>query len=118
MRLNHWFLAGSWIFLAFSAALGQQPATTVQLPSFSVFTVQTSVSVPDRGAAYLGGLNSGASSSSRFGNGPLSNRGLGTSRTASGVSVSATIIDHDEIDRALLVEAAAKRRPDDTATTK
>jgi hypothetical protein len=103
-----------------SAALAQQalPATTVQLPSFSVFTVQTSVSVPDGGGAYLGGLSSGASNSSRFGLGPLSNRGLSSSRSASGMSVSATVIDHEEIDRALLAEAAAKRgAPDPAAAT-
>src|SRR6478672_5785968 len=97
--------------LGISAAVAQQPlpATTVQLPSVGVFTVQTTVSVPDGGGAYLGGLNSGASNSSRFGIGPLSNRGLSSSRGASGLSVSATIIDNEEIDRALLAEAAAKR---------
>jgi hypothetical protein len=108
------------VFSLVSAALAQQnvPATTVQLPSFSVFTVQTSVSVPDRGGAYLGGVNSGASNSSRYGIGPLSNRGLSSSRSASGMSVSATIIDHDEIDRALLAEAAAKRDSADAASAR
>ena len=107
------------VFSLVSAAVAQQnvPATTVQLPSFSVFTVQTSVSVPDGGGAYLGGLKSGASSSSRYGIGPLRNRGLGSTRSASGMSVSATIIDHDEIDRAILAEAAAKRASADAATT-
>src|SRR5690349_8882622 len=35
------------------------PATAqvVQLPSFETFSVQTSVLVPDSGAAYLGGVN-------------------------------------------------------------
>src|SRR5205809_4718533 len=98
------FMALAGLFFAMSAAVAQQPlpATTVQLPSYSLFTVQTSVSVPDRGGAYLGGVNSGASNSSRLGIGPLSNRGMSSSRAASGVSVSATIIDHEEIDRALL----------------
>src|SRR4051812_25435902 len=103
------------ICLSISAAVAQQPlpATTVQLPSYSVFTVQTTVSVPDGGGAYLGGLKSGASNSSRFGIGPLSNRGLSSSRSASGMSVSATVIDHAEIDRAILAEAAAKRAASD-----
>src|SRR4051812_4294889 len=111
------FIALAGLLFAISAAVAQQPlpATTVQLPSYSVFTVQTSVSVPDGGGAYLGGLNSGASNSSRFGNGPLSNRGLSSSRGASGMSVSATVIDHEEIDRALLAEAAAKRGAPDLA---
>jgi hypothetical protein len=106
--------------LGISAAMAQQPlpATTVQLPSYSVFTVRTTVSVPDGGGAYLGGLNSGASNSSRLGIGPLSNRGLSSSRGASGVSVSATVIDHEEIDRALLMEATAKRGMSETATAR
>src|SRR5262249_21206824 len=37
------------------------------------------------------------------------NRGIGSSRAASGVSVGATIIDREEMDRAILAEAAAKR---------
>lgn len=86
-----------------------QPATTVQLPTFSVFTVQTTVSVPDGGGSYLGGLSQGASGSNSRGFGPLRNRASGSSRAASGVSVSATIIDHEEIDRAILAAAAARR---------
>jgi hypothetical protein len=86
-----------------------QAPTTVQLPTFSFFTVQTTVSVPDGGGAYLGGINRGASGSTMRGIGPLKNRAIGSARAASGVSVSATIIDHEEIDRALLATAAANR---------
>src|SRR6476660_9985833 len=90
------------------AQVGQpQVPTTVQLPTFSVFTVQTTVSVPDSGGAYLGGIGRGADSS--VSRSPLRNRALGSSRVASGVSVSATIIDHEEIDRAILAAAAARR---------
>jgi hypothetical protein len=108
------------VFSLVSTAIAQPnvPATTVQLPSFSVFTVQTTVSVPDSGGAYLGGLNSGASNSSRFGIGPFRNRGLSSTRAASGMSLSATIIDHDEIDRALLAEAAATHVSADAAAVK
>jgi hypothetical protein len=94
------------------------PATTVQLPTFSVFTVQTTVSVPDGGTAYLGGINRGAEGSATRGFGPLKSRSFGSSRTASGVSVSATIIDHAEIDRALLAEAGAKRGSVDSSVAK
>jgi hypothetical protein len=110
--------ASFWLGIAAANAQPNVPATTVQLPSYSVFTVQTSVSVPDGGGAYLGGLNSGASNSSRFGNGPLSNRGLSSSRGASGMSVSATVIDNQEIDRAVLAEAAAKRGSIDPTAAK
>jgi hypothetical protein len=91
-----------------SRAAAQQPlpATTVQLPTFSVFTVQTPVSVPDGGHSYLGGINRAALGSVSRG---LANRASGGSRLASGVSVSAAITDHGEIDRALLTEAADKR---------
>ena len=94
------------------------PATTVQLPTFSYFTVNTTVSVPDRGGAYLGGINRARDSSWSRGFGPLANRGIGSDRMASGVSVHATIIDHEELDRAVLAEAAARRVPADPAVAK
>jgi hypothetical protein len=98
-------LSGSW-------APAQQPtlpATTVQLPSFSYFTVNTAVSVPDRGGAYLGGVKSARDGYSARGLGPLANRGRGGDRAAKGVIVQATIIDLAELDEAVLTEAAAKR---------
>lgn len=90
-------------------------AQVVQLPTFRFFTVQTSVLVPDRGGAYLGGV-----SRSRYGSvsrgvpglGTLpgagrlfGNRGIASSQSVSGVGVTATIIDHAEWDRAVLAEA-------------
>src|SRR5947208_2620328 len=122
-RLEHggdymrWFslLAAVVIFAGGSIAQGQVaqpqplPATTVQLPTFSVFTVQTTVSVPDGGGIALGGIDRGVDSTVNRNSGLTRNRGIGSSRTASGVSVSATIIDRDEMDRAILAEAAAKR---------
>jgi hypothetical protein len=91
-------------------ANAQQPATTVQLPTFSRFTVQTTVSVPDGGTAYLGGIDRAIDSSVSRGIGPLRRRGISSGRAASGVSVSATIIDHAEIDRAILAAAAGRER--------
>lgn len=95
-----------------TSAMAQNPAqapTTVQLPTFSFFTVQTSVSVPDRGGAYLGGINTARDGRTSRGFGPLRNRGSGSERGASMVSVHATIIDLREIDEAILAEAAALR---------
>src|SRR5262245_4559489 len=83
------------------------PATTVQLPTFSVFNVTTTVSVPDRGGISLGGVDRGVDAT--ISRGPIRNRGSGSSRTASGMSVHATIIDNSELDRAVLAAAAAKR---------
>jgi hypothetical protein len=110
------FLA-AWILLVAGASVAsgqqqqQQPLvpTTVQLPTFSFFTVQTTVSVPDSGGSYLGGLMRARDGSVTRGNGPLRNRGIGSERGASGMSVHATIIDNSEIDEALLAQAAARR---------
>ena len=102
------FVAGSFL----AAKLSAQGPTTVQLPTFSVFSVDTSVLVPDGGSASLGGISRAAdgSISRGFGPGPLfSNRGLAGTRGASGVSVHATIIDHEALDKAVLAEAAARR---------
>src|SRR5438067_1677717 len=85
-----------------------QVPTTVQLPTFSFFTVQTTVSVPDGGGMSLGGINRAADGTVTRGMAPL-NRGIGSTRGASGVSVHATIIDREEMDKAVLAEAAAKR---------
>ena len=91
-----------------SVALGQAPfaPTTVQLPTFHVFTVQTTVSVPDRGGMTLGGISRGADG--RVVLGPLGNRSGGSSRGASGVSATATIIDNHEIDEAILASGGKK----------
>lgn len=103
-----------------SVALGQPP-TTVQLPTFSFFTVNTSVSVPDRGGTYLGGLLRGRDSSSMRGLAPfpgLANRGIGSERSAAGMSVRAWIHDFRKLDDALLAEAAGESREVDPAAIK
>jgi hypothetical protein len=84
-----------------------------------VFSVGTTVSVPDGGAAYLGGVTRGAWGSSSRGvpglsqvpglNRLFTNRGIGSSVSSSHAYATATVIDHAEIDRMLLAEAAARR---------
>jgi hypothetical protein len=115
-------LAAIGLVATSSSALAQQPqnlpATTVQLPSFSFFSVNTTVSVPDRGGMYLGGVNRARDGSWTRGFGPLANRAIGGDRMAGGASVHATIIDHEELDRATLAAAAAKRGPVDPAAAK
>jgi hypothetical protein len=105
---------------AWAQGQGQpQVPTTVQLPTFSFFTVQTTVSVPDSGGAYLGGIKRARDGSIVRGLGPLRNRAIGSERGAGGMSVHATIIDHAELDEALLAEAAAGRgKAADPATAK
>jgi hypothetical protein len=115
-----YLLAAAGVVLSGEGLLAQQqlPATTVQLPSFSIFSVNTTVSVPDRGGAYLGGVNRARDGSTTRGFGPLANRGIGGDRLASGASVHATIIDHDEIDRAVLAAAAERRAAADPDVAK
>lgn len=103
-----------------AASFADQPvATTVQLPTFNTFSVNTTVSVPDRGAAYLGGIGRAYSGRNENGIpivgklpflGPITGgRAIGSSTSSSGVSVHATIIDHEELDKAVLAEAANER---------
>lgn len=81
------------------SASGQQ-GITVQLPTFSSFSVATSVIVPDRGSAYLGGVGRAASGSSRFGPGP-GQSAFGAQRHASHMHVSAYIHDLRAMDEAI-----------------
>ena len=105
----------SFLAAACFASLASSPAhsqTVVQLPTFRVFSVFTTVVVPDRGTAYLGGVSRVASGRSSVGL-PIVGRlpGVGglaraTTRASvvsnSGVTVTATIIDHHELDQQLL----------------
>lgn len=80
-----------------SQATAQLPSV-VQLPSFHSFSYSGTVVVPDSGGAYLGGMRRSASGSSRRG----WNRAFGSSLGNPQASVTATIIDHNQIDRRLL----------------
>lgn len=104
-------VGGLWFSATAQAAVGQQPlpATTVQLPTVSQFSVRTTVSVPDGGTMSMGGVSRGYDSRVNRGMLPLGSRGIATGRTAGGVSVSTRIIDHAEMDRAILASAAAER---------
>ena len=96
----------SVLLLLASAALGH--AQTVQLPSFSSFGVDTTVVVPDRGAASLGG-NSRVATGGTDVNGIPRQRAIGLSRQTGGQQVMAQIHDPREADAALLNQAAGAR---------
>ncbi len=95
-------------------------AQVIQLPTFKFFSVSTTVSVPVNGGVYLGGVKRaqyGMTSRGTPGLGKIpgagrlfGNRGFASSHSATGASVTATIIDHEAMDAALLAEAAARRR--------
>jgi len=100
-------LIASWVFVTW--AIGQAAAQqniTVQLPTFNVTTVQTTVSVPDGGTALLGGIG-------RFSEGSVSrgvpmlnkipgvsrlfgNRGIGRDVGLSQMTVTPRIIIQEE----------------------
>jgi len=76
----------------------------VQSPGMGTFNLSTSVAVPDRGTMNLGGNSTAASQS----NSGFGNRGLGGVQGGSGVSVSTTVIDLDELDRMIRSQSAQK----------
>lgn len=93
------FVLTSVLLIPTLAANAQQVA--VQQPVVGTTSVATSVSVPDRGSVYLGGVNS--AQSGRVSYGPLrSGTALGLSRSASSMSTSVYIHDLRAMDEALL----------------
>jgi len=79
-------------------ALAQQ---VVQQPTIGTFSVNTSVLVPDQGSAMLGGIRSSAAGQTQRG-GLYTNKAMGSRSSAGSASISATIIDLQEMDRAIL----------------
>ncbi|NND99749.1 MAG: hypothetical protein HKN47_20715 [Pirellulaceae bacterium] len=75
-----------------------QLPTTVQLPSFSSFSYQGTVVVPDGGTAHLGSVKRSAMGSTRRG----MQRAFGADQGLSQATATVHIIDHNEIDRQLL----------------
>src|SRR5262245_6072771 len=108
MRRWHVLLAVA-VWPSFAAATfsqQQRPASVVQLPSFSFFSVSTAVSVPDSargfGRVYAGGTKYAADGASEFGAPCLPrNRGIASARAAQGMSISAQIHDPEEADSIL-----------------
>ncbi len=84
---------------------GTAAAQVIQLPSFSRFSISTTVKVPDRGSASLGGVSRAAQSSSNRG----ASRSLSDLRSTSDARVQVTILDFDHWDRSVLDRAAMRR---------
>lgn len=108
-------LTAALLLTAVTQPASAQPATTVQLPSFSYFTVNTTVSVPDRGGISLAGTNRAGDAVSTRGIGPLRNRSIASDRAANNVSVTATILDMAELDAQALAGAAQRGEVDPDA---
>jgi len=89
-----------------------QPGSTVQLPTFSFFSVGTTVSVPDRGSVYMGGVKRAATGRNEFGAPmlpfrPFRNSAIGMERSASSVRATAYIHDFDAMEEALMGQASS-----------
>ncbi len=106
-RANLYLPAALLAGLAGGSAFGQLPGSAVQLPTFSQFSVGTTVSVPDRGSAFMGGINRSASGRNSFRSPllpfrPFKNTAIGSEQSAMGVHVSAWIHDFEAMDEYLL----------------
>lgn len=89
-------LITAWISPAWAQDLA------VQQPVVRQFGVGTSVSVPDRGRAYLGGVRKGAMGTNRYGGPFRSGTNSGLEHSNSSMSVSVYIHDFEAMDEALL----------------
>jgi len=106
MRFHHAW----WMLVVLGLAAGKclaQQSTAVQLPTYSFFGTSTTVSVPDRGSVYMGGIKRAESGSSSYRTplapfGPFGNRSIGSSRSAMGTSVKVWIHDFEAMDEYLL----------------
>jgi hypothetical protein len=82
-------------------------AQVLQLPTFTFATVSTTVSVPDQGSVFLGGVDRASDGRNEFGVPGITlpgfqNRGIGQDRSSTKMFVTATIHDFDAMDQALL----------------
>ncbi|WP_168164480.1 hypothetical protein [Pirellula sp. SH-Sr6A] len=97
-------------FFSFLVLLGTFPTAhafgqVVQLPTLGTFSISGGALVPDSGGAYLGGHGRGNSGSARY---PAATAS-GQTRSATGASIHATIIDLDELDRMIRSQTQPKQ---------
>ena len=94
------------LFCCMTLLAGTARGQTLQLPTFEYFSTDSSVLVPDRGTAVLGGVGRSSSGSDQFGS-PLfpSNRAFGRQSSAAQVTISAQIHDQAEMDEQVLAAA-------------
>ena len=97
MNLQALFVLGPFIAFAGTASAQQ----VVQQPTIGTLSINSSVLVPDQGSAMLGGIGSAGAGQSQRG-GLMTNRAFGNRSAWGGASMSATIIDLQEMDRAIL----------------
>jgi hypothetical protein len=82
---------------------------SVQLPTYSTYSVNTTVVVPDRGGMWIGG--GGQSSFGGLRSAPAGQMLRTVRQGAAGVGVLAHVHDHAELDQQTLAKAAPLLRP-------
>jgi len=105
MRVQYTLLVMALVGMIAGTAFAQQ-GQAVQLPTFSMFTVNTTVSVPDRGTTYLGGIKRLSEGRNEFGvpmlgklpvaNRLFKNTAIGRETSAGNMHVTARIIIPEE----------------------
>lgn len=94
-----WGILFAIVLVTCRSSFGQ----VVQQPVVGTTSVNTTVSVPDRGTTFMGGVSSAQSGRTQSGFGPFrSPPGLGYSRQASSMSVGVYIHDLQAMDEAIL----------------
>jgi hypothetical protein len=121
MNVLRWIVLLSAVALPAADSFGQQNShaispmsTAVQLPTFSFFGVGTTVSVPDRGSTYMGGVNRSAEGMNEFGTPllPFRNRSFGRESSATSTRMSVYVHDFEAMDEYLLSQPTAfNQRP-------
>jgi hypothetical protein len=98
-----------------AVVLPRATGQTIQLPAFDRSGIATTLIVPDRGGAILGGIRRIDGSQTLFGPpllGAFSPRTIRYSRGAGSISTRVWIHDFRALDRALLEQAARRRGAD------
>jgi hypothetical protein len=123
-------LAANFIAFGFCASFVSSQAfgQVVQLPTFHTFSIGTTVSIPDRGSMTPGGVDRARFGRNEFGVPGLSgipgagrlfgNRAIGAQVESSRVNATATIMDLQELDRAVLGQAASQAPATDPAVAR
>lgn len=103
-----------WGYLAIGILIARTSSAqiTVQQPVVSETGVATTVSVPDRGRVFLGGVSS--AQSGRIQNGPLPTvKSQGFARQATSISASVYVHDLQAMDEAILNSPSTSTAPND-----
>jgi hypothetical protein len=98
-----------WLAAAPRPAAGQIAQGELIVPQFSVFSVGTTVSAPDRGRTSLGGVGRAAEFRNEFR--PGLGRGVATNRSASGTDVRVWVMDFGEMEQSLAGRSAERLPP-------